>query len=384
MILNQSTSNKWLKSINQQTVLRLIYSEGPISRVQLADKTGLTQQTITNIVNRLLQEDVLQENVPLENGVGRKPVPLEVKSGSLYAIGIEVAVKYVRGTLVDFQKKPHAEAVEMLPLTRDEGLTVQCIKKVINELLSYVPNISQLKGIGCSIQGLVDSSTGIVLHSPGLQWIQVPLAEKLEGHYNLPVYLENDANLLAVVENLNGSLATSTHSLTFKFDHGVGGAHIMNNKLNTGANHVAGELGHIKAFYGDDAKACHCGSSGCLTTLASSSGIKRNLCCSVEELMLRLQNNDPLAVEWSEKVEKALSMTVSNVITFLNPDHVLFTGKLIDQLGTEIRARLRQRIMENIPETCRGVKLVVLEQTPNDSILAAGLVMNQFFDVPSV
>ncbi|NOU88779.1 ROK family protein [Paenibacillus sp. LMG 31460] len=385
--MNENTSSKWLKSVNQQKVLRLIYAEGPISRVNLAEKTGLTPQTITNIVNRLLREDILQENVPLENGVGRKPVPLVVKSGNLFAIGIEVAVKYVRGTLVDFRNVPICEVTETMFSGGNEDHDenkVECIVKVIDQLLKRVPKMNQLKGIGCSIQGLVDSTDGVVLLSSGLHWRNFPLRERLEQHYNLPVYLENDANLLALVENLNGSLAASNHNVTVKLDYGIGGAHVMNKQLNSGAGHVAGELGHCKTFFGIEALPCHCGAKGCLTTLVSGSGMKRNLGFTLEEFGHRIREGDPVAREWLAKMAEAVSSALSNLITFLNPDHVLFTGKVLDHTGNYLMDPLRKRILENIPESCRKVRLLRLEQTPDDSVLAAGLVMNRFFDVPPI
>lgn len=95
----KKSSHMLLKSINQQKVLFLIYSEGPISRVELSEKTGLSRQTVTNIVNRLLEEKIIVagELIDLEAGSGRKRVGLHINSGSFYAIGLELAGKYIRG-----------------------------------------------------------------------------------------------------------------------------------------------------------------------------------------------------------------------------------------------------------------------------------------------
>lgn len=378
----KTTSHKLLKSINQQKVLRLIFTEGPISRVELAELTGLTQQTITNIVNRLLEEDILMETSPVAKGGGRKPVPLVVKSGSMYAIGIEVAVKYVRGSLMDFQSRLLKEVTEPVPVYESEEHPFSYICNVVDELLKHVPQPDRLKGIGCSIQGLVDSKQGVVIYSPGLRWRQFPLGERLEKKYGLPVYLENDVNLLAVVENLKGSLAASDHNLTLKFDYGIGGAIVLNKQLCSGATHVAGEFGHYKAFAGEEARLCHCGARGCLTTLASISGLRRNGGYTLDEFEARLRANDPKAAALFAQIEEAISRAISNMITFFNPDHVLLTGKLIDQLEDIILPLLKRHIAETVPESCRSVKLLHLPQTPNESVSAVGLVMNHYFDVP--
>lgn len=379
----RTTSNKLLKSINQQKVLRLIYTEGPISRVELAEKTGLTQQTITNIVNRLSEEDLLLETEPVSGNSGRKPVPLVVKTNQMHAIGIELATTFIRGTLIDFQhNKIHELSVQVTAAYENAEHTLQYVFKVVDALLEHVPEANSLKGIGCSIQGLVDSRQGVVVYSPGLGWRNFPLKERLQSRYDLPVYLENDANLLAVVENLRGALADSDNNVTLKFDYGIGGALVLHKQLCTGATYVAGEFGHYKGFAAEDTPVCHCGARGCLTTIASVSGLQQNAGFSPERLLESLNGHDPQAEALFQKIEQAIGIAVGNIITFFNPDSVLFTGKLIDVLGDRLFPLLESRIMETIPESCRSVKLLRLLQTPDESSSAGGLVVNHFFDVP--
>lgn len=382
MRAERTASNKLLKSINQQKVLRLIYTEGPISRVELAEKTGLTQQTITNIVNRLSKEGILQETEPVSVSSGRKPIPIVVKTDQMYAIGIELAVTYVRGTLIDFQHNKIHEIKEQVNGYEDAEHPLQYVFKVVDALLAHVPHAHQLKGIGCSIQGLVDSRQGIVIYSKGLNWRNFPLKERLQSRYDLPVYLENDVNLLALVENLQGALADSDHNVTLKLDYGLGGALVMNKQLCTGASYVAGEFGHYKGFAAEDSPLCHCGSRGCLTTLASVSGLKQNAGLTPERFLELLNAGDPQATALFRKIVQAVGVAVGNIVTFFNPDHVLITGKMIDVLGDRLFPQLEICIMETIPESCRSVKLLRLPQTPEESVSAGGLVVNHYFDVP--
>ncbi|TMV52116.1 ROK family transcriptional regulator [Paenibacillus mesophilus] len=379
MQANKPTSNKLLKSINQQKVLRLIYTDGPISRVELAEKTGLTQQTITNIVNRLLQDDIVLEMTPTASSGGRKPVPLVIDGSSMYAIGVEVAVEYVRGSLMDFQNKRIYEVTKRK--NGNEGYPLRYIIGAVDELLQHVPDRSRLKGIGCSIQGLVDSRQGTVIYSPGLGFRNYPLRDRLEEAYGLPVLLENDVNLLALVENLKGTLAASQNNITIKLDYGIGGAIVANNQLCAGANHVAGEFGHYKVETGEQALKCHCGAKGCLTTIASISGLRRSS-WTLENLRAGVSEQEPEAKAKFKQIVDAIGIALGNVITFLNPEHVLLTGALVDELKELLVPELKERIRSNVPETCRGVELVCLPATPNESISAAGLVINEFFDVP--
>lgn len=382
MKLVKTSNSKMMKIINQQKVLRLIYTEGPIARVELAERIGLTQQTITNIVNRLLKDDVILETNGTSSGGGRKPIPLIINSRNMYAIGIEIAVQYVRGSLMDFENNTIKEVTEFVPRYESEEHPLEYIDKVVNELRAFIPDQLNLKGIGCSIQGLVDSQKGMVIYSPGMSWRNFPLQEKLRQKHGIPVHLQNDANLLALVENLNGALAMSDQNLTFKFDYGIGGATVVNNQLIHGSNHVAGEFGHYKAFSGDDAYPCHCGSKGCLTTLASESGLKRNVGYTLEEFAARVRARDPEAIDLFIKIEDAISRAIANLITFFNPDYVLLTGRLIDQMADVVVPLLKEHIMEMLPHSCQGVTILQLPKTPDESRSAAGLVMNNFFDIP--
>jgi transcriptional regulator of PTS gene len=382
MEIEKTTSHQLLKSINQKKVQHLIFMEGPISRVELAVKTGLTQQTVTNIVNRLLDEDTIVEGAPSVSSLGRKPVPLTIKDSSMMAIGIELAGKYMRGTLCNFRYDPISTVKRSVYSYESEEGLFTTITSVIDQLLRDVPDSCRMKGIGLSIQGLVDSKQGIVLRSPGLGWERFPLAEWIEGKYAMPCYLENDVNLLSLNENMHGCLSGSANNITLKFDYGIGGAIVAGHQLIVGANFVAGELGHYKAFTNSDAYTCHCGDVGCLTTLASTSGLKNHTGLTVEEIAKLARENDLPTLQLFAKIESAIMTAISNTITFLNPDHVLLTGCIFEMLGASAVDNLKERVLNNIPKTCRDVRIIELKEKPNESILAVGLVLKKYFEVP--
>jgi predicted NBD/HSP70 family sugar kinase len=380
--MTKVTSQQLLKSINQQKVLHLIYNEGPISRVELAQRTGLTQQTVTNVVKRLLQESLVSEGEDASGRGGGKPIPLTVNSSRLFAIGIEVAVKYVRGTLVNFRNEVIGESRVDNGINKNEEQPLDSIRQVVRDLLGILPDHERLYGIGCSVQGLVDAKQGVVIRSPGLAWRNFPLREKLRHEFGFPVFIENDVNLMATIENLQGLLSGAVNSLILKMDYGIGGAIIFGNQLYPGASHVAGEFGHYKVFTGEDALPCHCGGRGCLTTLASISGLKGNKKMSLGELNRKVRDRDTEACVLYALISKGIGLALCNLVAFLNPDHVLLAGKLIETLGDLLIPELRRELQESVPESCRSVRLLHVQQEVNEAKLATGLVMKHFFEVP--
>jgi transcriptional regulator of PTS gene len=380
--MTRVTSQQLLKSINQQKVLHLIFNEGPITRVELAQRTGLTQQTVTNVVKRLMQECLVSEGGTAPRSGGGKPIPLTVNSSRLYAIGIEVAVKYVRGTLVNFRNEVIGESWVDNEINKHEEQTLDYVRQVVRELLGILPDHKRLYGIGCSVQGLVDAKQGVVIRSPGLAWRDFPLREKLQHEFGFPLFIENDVNLMATIENQQGLLSGAVNSLILKVDYGIGGAIIFGNQLYPGASHVAGEFGHFKTFTDKDALPCHCGGRGCLTTLASISGLKGNKKLSLDEFNRKVRDSDAEACELYALMSKGIGLALCNLVAFLNPDHILLVGKLIETLGDLLIPELQRELKESVPESCRSVRLLHVQQEVNEAKLAAGLVMKHFFEVP--
>lgn len=386
LLLNHQkrTSHKLLKSINQQKVLHLIFAEGSISRVELAQRTGLSQQTVTNIVNRLLEEGVVLEgeHLPLKAGSGRKRIQLSVNSSGFYAAGIELAGKYVRGSVYDFRNKLLHTTERRVEKYRHSMHLLELLSDVVEELLRHSPQVSHTKGIGISVQGLVDSRDGVLLRTPGIGFERIPVKSLLEQKYHMPVYLENDANLLAVHENRVGSLRDSADNITLKFDYGIGGAIVSGKRLIPGSTFVAGEFGHYKAFTGEDAYPCLCGSEGCLTTLLSTSGLGVATGYSLEGFAEAYRAGDEQVVRMYSSMMNALSRSISNLITFLNPDRVLLSGRVLPAVDPEFLPKLTERVLRDVPLTSRGVKLVHLQPMPDETLLAAGLVVQHVFEIP--
>ncbi|NGP44976.1 ROK family transcriptional regulator [Bacillaceae bacterium SIJ1] len=234
--MNKVSSQQGMKFINQQKILHLIYNESPISRVELAERTALTQQTVTNIVNRLIEDDLVMEGQSTSGARGRRPIPLVIQTSGMFAIGIEVAVKYVAGALIDFSGKVLANERMDVSVFHDAEDTFACIYDVLAKLHQAVPDETKLRGIGLSIQGLVDSKQGIVIESQGLAFDNFPLVARLKQTFDFPIYIENDVNLLAIIENDKGDLAASENNIVLKLDHGIGGA-VMHQK-----NSLSGRL----------------------------------------------------------------------------------------------------------------------------------------------
>jgi transcriptional regulator of PTS gene len=381
MTINKNNSSFIMKKNNEQKVLNLIYREETIYRAQLAEKTNLTQQSVTNIVRRLLDKDLIIEYPVETTSVGRNPINLKINNDKLYSIGIEVSTKWIYGVLIDFNKK----IISMQKIIINKENTIQhyedILIKLVNDLLSNVENKEKVKGIGISIEGVVDNVNGVVVNAKKFNWKNYCLREQIEKKFPYPIWLDNDVNMIATVENGGGILSNSNNNITIKFDQGIGGAIVFNKKLYTGSNNIAGEFGHYKSLYGDEAKSCNCGGKGCLTTVASIGALENSFSLDFDEIVYRAGKGEKLFVDEMTKIGNMIGIALANVINFLNPDMVLLTGRLIEKTGEMILPIIKKEVNSNILEFCKNVEIRTIGS--NDiAVMAAKLVIEKVFRAP--
>lgn len=159
-----------------------------------------------------------------------------------YAIGVDFGGTSVKIALVDerggIQKEKRIVTEHVKD--RDEWLSAVC--EAINELKGPIV----INGVGVGVPGFVDHERGFIYdlaNVPG--WTGVPLADLLEKRLNVPVYIDNDVNAMAVGECTFGAGRTYQHAVFVTLGTGVGGALLINNQLYRGAHSMAGEIGHV-------------------------------------------------------------------------------------------------------------------------------------------
>lgn len=163
-----------------------------------------------------------------------------------------------------------------------------------------------IKGIGIGTPGPVNLTTGVVYNAVNLGWKEnYPLKALLEEEIGLPVKADNDANCAALGEMWKGSGAGAENLVCVTLGTGVGGGVIVDGKIVQGAKGAAGEIGHM-TVRAEGGAPCNCGKSGCLETIASATGI-------VRQVMEKLNNEKNLAGEIVNKYQLTGKITAKDV-----------------------------------------------------------------------
>ncbi len=224
---------------------------------------------------------------------------------------------------------------------------VNDITGLVNNLLAKADmNINNIQSIGIGIPGLTDSKTGNVIYCTNLAWENVPLAERLQARFGIPVNIENDATVAALAESLFGSTKGVPNSVFLTLGTGIGGGIIINGKVYSGSHGAGSEIGHM--IVGENFYSCNCGKNGCLETFASATAINKYAAQLIKEgrtnttliemckgntdyISARMvfdaaKSGDEVAIEVVTRMVKYLSIGIINIYNMLDPDVITLGG----------------------------------------------------------
>ncbi|MGD6993295.1 ROK family transcriptional regulator [Sutcliffiella horikoshii] len=321
---------------NKSLVLQTIKEFTPISRADIANKTGLNKGTVSSQVNELLKENLITESGPGVSSGGRRPVMLLFNQVAGYTIGVDIGVNYILGILTDLSGNICNEII-----TRFDYLTFEQIKMelfgIVDSLISSMPSSHYgIVGIGIGVPGTVNTD-GEILLAPNLNWKNVNLKNLMEERYNVPVLIENEANAGAYGEKKFGAGKESENIIYVSVGIGIGVGLILNGQLYKGNNGFSGELGHMTIEV--NGPKCTCGNQGCWELYASEKALVKKALqenilpeegkeLSLESLMVHAENGEKDVIHVFETIGKYLGVGIKNIINIFNPEQVIIGNRL--------------------------------------------------------
>jgi len=211
-------------------------------------------------------------------------------------IGVDIGGTKVLSAVVDEDGKVLARSRRPTPAD-DPTATLESIVDTIGELRAEHDVIA----VGVGAAGWIDEKRSTVLFAPNLAWRAEPLRDRLAERIDLPIVVENDANVAAWAEFRYGAAADAENSMVmFTLGTGIGGGIVLEGKLVRGAHGIAGELGHILLVH--DGRPCGCGRRGCLEQYASGTALVRYaregaaMDASAAYRLLHAAGDDPAAI----------------------------------------------------------------------------------------
>jgi len=345
--MSKATSPEVMKQNNKKAILEFIYSEKNIYRAQIADRTRLSNQTVTNLVKELKEEGFIKEVTMETKGKGRNPIALSIALENLCAIGVEISVQGVTVGVYDAQgevinREDHPPTDVILPI----------LKTMLENALAKAGDRKVL-GIAMSLEGVINESTGLVVKSSlGLDGVNLIKELKYLG---VKTYIRNDVNLLAETSNRQ-----EENYMMVLFDRGIGAALFLNGAVLRSDHNMAGEFGHSIIYSNPHPRQCKCGKKGCLTTEASMSAIEDHFHMSVPEVANAYKAEDPEIFPEIERLCRYIAEPMANMITIMDLEKVLVTGSLVELMGPSFLECIHRNIKERLSvwNSFKGVEVL--------------------------
>jgi predicted NBD/HSP70 family sugar kinase len=255
---------------NLGVVLRHVAERGPRSRATIALETGLNKTTVSSLVTELIGLDLLSERGLEQRGtVGRPGQVVELSSGGVVALGLEINVDYLAVRALDLRG---TERDRRLDARDNRGVPEAEVLDRLGRLATASLEAVQAEGLRpvgatVAVPGLVDAVSGALLVAPNLGWTDVNVVDELHERLAgpaFPVAADNEANLAALAELWEGTARGLRDVLYVSGEIGVGAGIIVGGELFRGAQGFGGEFGHMTVD--PEGRPCACGSRGCLET----------------------------------------------------------------------------------------------------------------------
>ncbi len=264
-----------------------------------------------------------------------------------------------------------------------------------NLLLRAAEDELNVHWLGVGSPGAIDNVTGTVKgRCPNIpDWVGMEIAAHLKEHLNMPVYVDNDANVVALGEFRFGAAKRFSSAICITMGTGIGGGIIINRQLWRGASFSAGEIGHI--IVNENGRPCKCGNKGCLEAYCASQPIldraREKLAVGMTETMDEIlegnidnltikklfaagKKSDETALAVIEETGRIMGAALSGVVNLFNPEALVFGGGIIDGgaglvevIGAEIRRRA-------FPSATENLRILRAELGNNAGFIGAGLL----------
>lgn len=362
-------------------VLDLLRHEGPLTRAQLLERTGMARSTLAERVEELRRGGLVRDAEVRRRTGGRPATALAFDGGNRQLLLVDLGATHATFALADLDLRLLAVQRRPLETTAGPDAVLPAVVAAARALLSGSDGrVRPLLGVGVGFPGPVAPDRATLAEQTMMRgWDGIDLASAISPAFGVPVLVDNDANAMAFGEHIatvqaGGSRGESL--LVVKVSTGIGAGLIVGGRLHHGASGGAGEIGHVR-LPGASTR-CTCGSRGCLGAVASGRALLRRLRARgarrLADVVRYVTAGEEAAVEAVREAGAQVGAVLAWVVTMVDPDAVLLGGE-IGRLPAFVDAA-RGPLLQRVPaRTARRLRLGATTLAENSVITGlAGLV----------
>ena len=395
--INQDDLRNHNLSVVIDTLLR---TTEPLSRAELAKRTGLTKATMSLLVSMLVDDGVVREGEPsVQSSYGRPSTPLLIAGGRYCGIGLQVNTDGYGVIVLDLDGTVISERwvdADMSAPDADEVFAELDALAMEQEALLAERGCT-VAGAGLALPGLVTGNMRLLM-ARNLGWEQLDLT-RFDVMRRLDVTAGNEANMAALAQipgyamrrDGDGIVGPSESFIYLSTDVGIGGAVVRNGHVEIGDHGFGGELGHTSVEL--RGPVCRCGRRGCLETYAGRRAMVESAGIASGSAAARRESGYELIDRWcagdvrvAAVVNKAIEAMVSSIASAINVCDIetVVLGGVWSQFGSEIAVQMQSALQRQVlgyPEV--RAKVLMADVTSRPALVgAAAMGLRHFVDDP--
>ncbi|WP_316677821.1 ROK family transcriptional regulator [uncultured Tolumonas sp.] len=355
--------NRVGKTGSQQAIIDLLRISGPQTQASIARSTGLSPATVNNVIQSLKETGIVDVNKI--NGRDTS-VSLVSRTGILVSIilghnGFTVSIfDFVKQKRINFENPCIGESL----VRNTPHDLVKFLNNIVKDNIHYENKIS---GIVVGVQAPLNTTTGAIQswainRMPA--WGDISIGNFISDHFNVPVIIENDANLATLAEWTWGAGVKTDNFINITCSSQVGGGIVLSGRIFKGSNGMAGEFGHI--VIDQEGPICFCGSRGCLSSLVSERALVRKLKLdnhyqneiSLQDIILLAKKGDAACQRLIREAGNQIGFAIANIAKIFAPEMISIGGEL--SLAGELLFQSIQNILieQNLEAVSPSISLV--------------------------
>ncbi|OUS35801.1 sugar kinase [Rhodobacterales bacterium 56_14_T64] len=322
----------------KQQVFDTIRTAGSIARIDISTATRVSPATVTSITAELIDVGLIEEIIPesprQEAKRGRPRVALKIRGEAHKIAGIKVSHRVISVVVLDFEGNDIVD--HEMPLQQGR-MPVEDLCEMIMAALGQACSkggfdVSTISGIGVGLAGLVDAKRSFVYWSSSLNERNVDFGAHLAQHTPCPIFIDNDANLVAKAEHLFGKGRNVSDFVVITIEHGVGMGIVIDNQIYRGSRGCGAEFGHTKVQL--EGALCQCGQRGCLEAYVGDYALLREANITNDgtnrrdlgQLVEAAKSGDQMARSIFDRAGRMFAMGLANVVNIFDPKLIILSG----------------------------------------------------------
>ncbi len=324
---------------NQRVTLHAIRVNGPLTRTDLVDITGLTAPAIANITKRLLNDNLIKEAGRLRGARGQPPLKLVINPEGCFSIGMNVDRDHITLVVVDFEGRVRARSSREIRFALPETVA-SFFRRSIGHLLKKAHvQVKQLTGIGVAFPDDIQRADLPDKPASYAAWASVSIDRLLAGTLPVPIFVENDAAAAAMGEMQFGLGHQYRSFFYILITAALGGGLVLDGHYFRGAQGRSGELGWLHGT-DESGKTRQLQNIVSLSALYSRLAAKGYKVASPRGLTRLDEGGAAIVSEWVDTSVAALRETMLSINCLIDPEAILIGGRLPASIVDELASRL--------------------------------------------